>query len=450
MNHFFYYLLKILISELLCVVGGTNASSFKSKLSIAPTLSPSSYPTLLTTASPSISISPTTSSAPSTVAPTQSPSTSSLLPPVMPTATPTAALLRGIVAMYTFKDGSLTDSSPNTYKKSKLSCPNGCGFYNGVDGTANSAVYLSGNQYMVGYRDDLPSGDKTISLWVKIDMSYGLAGMNPMSSMVYTVHRYVRKASWYKSVSTMMTYAAQSQENKDTSVSAVSSTGMNVLGFGTGCGTGFMIIMNSHHDGTPVEVQSGCETDRVAVSNDKFHLEDIIGVWTHIAVSTSMDSGTSIYINGDLAVHSTIAFVDTNVTGLSGIFALGTVPSPVGSVPYWSTAASYFQGAIDDVMIYGVALSSAELSRIYEGSDSPLVPLLVYVVTGALIGISFIAVVIGLFWRYRQKRAIIETTRFSRVENRKLLPTTYSVLRNIPNTDQYMDVSRSSVNSVVQ
>ena len=241
--------------------------------------------------------------------------------------------------MYKFTSGSLNDSSNSTGSANTLEAPNGVSFVTGVDGTPMSAVYLNGQQqYLRASANHLPSGAKSVSMWVNIDSIYGY----PPPEMVYS-----------------------SSDFTNTKIGSATSLGMYVMGFGAGgCGSSFILVLNNNDDGTVLELQGRCTALKLSVSPGPYYIEDFVGKWHHIAVTTSLSAGTSIYLDGHLMAHSYDAFCETNITG-SGWLAVGTITSPTGTVPYYDNTATFFHGAIDNVIIFDVALSSEAVSNIY-------------------------------------------------------------------------------------
>ena len=81
------------------------------------------------------------------------------------------------------------------------------------------------------------------------------------------------------------------------------------------------------------------------------------GVWTHITV-TAKDGQATIYVNGNAICSGGIAQVASQVDNLF----LG--------VNYWDTP---IQGAMDELYLYGKAMSADEVRALYEG-NAPAAP----------------------------------------------------------------------------
>ncbi len=84
-------------------------------------------------------------------------------------------------------------------------------------------------------------------------------------------------------------------------------------------------------------------------------------VWTHVAATRSSSGEVAIYINGNVMGHWLNAASPATVTQALTIGARWYSPS--GSGPY--ELISFFPGAIDDVAVYGRALSASEVAELY-------------------------------------------------------------------------------------
>ena len=309
---------------------------------------PTSIPTSLPSYRPSISPSPSQS-------PTVAPSSPSSIPSSFPSASPSSTGYKNIVTLFTFSSGSLSDSGPHADPNSQLDAPNGYSFVSGVSGDPLSAIYLNGNQYLSTTSSTLPIGSKTVSLWAKIDSSL------------------LRR-------STQSTSAPP---------------GMYLLGFGTGCGSSFLLMLNSRNGQALFEVQARCDLQRVTVGSGEYKISDFYDLWTNFVVTTSNVGGTSLYINGKLLAHVSKSLTQTNVSAGHSVLGIGTVVSPSGTVPYSDTNTSYFMGALDTIGIYDASLSAAEVATLYTEQlpsvsvTDPPKP----ISTGSVIGASIGAIV---------------------------------------------------------
>lgn len=95
--------------------------------------------------------------------------------------------------------------------------------------------------------------------------------------------------------------------------------------------------------------------------------------WAHFAIVLAT-SGTSFYLDGRLV--KTASETGNNI-GFHG------TPT-IGASDHSGTRASYFQGSIDDIRIYGRALSSEEIRAIYRYEAPPRPPLVIEVKTVVL------------------------------------------------------------------
>ena len=273
-------------------------------------------------------------------APTFAPSSPTFIPSSVPSASPSSTVYKNVVTLFTFSGGSLSDSGPNADPKSQLEAPNGFSFVSGVTGSPSSAVYLNGNQYLSTTSSILPVGPKTISFWAKIDSSYGQYSYSVQSNSFLNMLRR----------STLSTNALP---------------GMYLLGFGTGCGSSFLLMLNTRNGKALFEVQARCDSQRVTVGPGIYAISDFFNVWTHFVVSTSDAGGTSLYINGNLLAHVSQSITHTNVSAGGSVLGIGTVSSPSGKVPYTDTNTTFFIGALDNIGIYDVGLSAAEVAALY-------------------------------------------------------------------------------------
>jgi len=100
------------------------------------------------------------------------------------------------------------------------------------------------------------------------------------------------------------------------------------------------------------------------VAPGTYTISDFYGLWTNFVVTTSEAGGTSLYINGNLLAHVSQSLTHTN-NSAGNVLAIGTILSPSGNVPYSDINASYFVGALDNIFMYDTALTSSEVSTLY-------------------------------------------------------------------------------------
>lgn len=106
------------------------------------------------------------------------------------------------------------------------------------------------------------------------------------------------------------------------------------------------------------QMQGHCRVNRIVVN----YTEPPINHWTHWAISTSSE-GTRLYINGELSGKNNLYVTNTDV--INKDLAIGVVPSPGGIAPYVDENLGYFQGALDDILIYNRALTPEEITSLF-------------------------------------------------------------------------------------
>ncbi len=181
-------------------------------------------------------------------------------------------------------------------------------------GNPNSAYYFNGvNSYISANANQLPSGQRTISLWFKT---------NTVS-------------------------------NKPV-----------LLGYGgNGCYTSFFLGINLSTSGIgKYTVLTHCSTSNYI---DFPYSSEPINSWYHIAFSTD-NTGSKIYINGANVASNNTFISNTYPTGKD--LAIGVAISLYGVAPFANGDVGYFMGSIDDVYIYNRSLSVAEIQQLYQGA----------------------------------------------------------------------------------
>ena len=86
------------------------------------------------------------------------------------------------------------------------------------------------------------------------------------------------------------------------------------------------------------------------------------GQWYFFAVTTEQ-SGSKIYVDGELGVSNGIFINNTYVTNKD--LSIGVTVGSTGIAPYTDGNIGYFNGIIDDVRIYDRALSDEEIQILY-------------------------------------------------------------------------------------
>ena len=275
--------------------------------------------------------------------------------PKVPTLQPTSAAPSSAVSVegpmgslsriYTSSDSSLIEG---LYKapELKLRAPQGMTFTYGLEGLFGSAAYLDGTgQYLVAPAIGLPAGPKTVSFWVKLDTVFGGSGSGLGGGGETT-----------------------SQTGTGGTASAL-VPGVYLLAIGGAgpCTSRLTILVSLTEDSNKnaLDVQNGCESV-VGVSKDLFNVFSMVGKWTHIAITSTTDLGTALFVNGVSVAVDLNSLTDINVTSGS-VLVVGAGMTHQGEVPYIdSNTAGYMHGAIDNIYVYSAALTSEDVFLVYK------------------------------------------------------------------------------------
>ena len=178
-----------------------------------------------------------------------------------------------------------------------------------VDGISGKALYFDGvNDYVLASADNLPTGERTVSLWFYADIV----------------------------------------TNKPV-----------ILGYG-GDGSGTSWFMGCNFWGQPI-VSMSCHWDNNTIKY--YYPSEPIGEWLHFVVTTDV-SGTKIYINGEEKAANNI-FVDNTIIANTDL-SFGVCVSSTGQAPYADGNIGYFKGIIDSIRIYDRMLSESEIQYLYQ------------------------------------------------------------------------------------
>jgi hypothetical protein len=181
-------------------------------------------------------------------------------------------------------------------------------------GKANSAYLFNGtNAYIKASASNLPSAERTVSLWF---------------------------------------YA--NNVNKPV-VLAYGGSGV--------CGTSWCQYINIPGFSNAYQVQGHCN-NHLLLSN---YVNPPINEWYHWVITTS-SIGTKIYINGVLTSSNTAYFNDTYVNGTD--LAVGVNVFHNGAAPFTDANATWFNGKLDDIRIYNRELSHNEILDLYNESPT--------------------------------------------------------------------------------
>lgn len=125
------------------------------------------------------------------------------------------------------------------------------------------------------------------------------------------------------------------------------------------CGTSwFMGINNPPRSQNAFAMQSHCEVNRIRVHYN----QNPLGKWYHWVITTNHD-GTKVYIDGkEVAVNDKFV-VNTAVQGKE--MALGVAVNVNGMAPFTDANVKYFNGTLDDIIIWDRSLAEDEVLELY-------------------------------------------------------------------------------------
>jgi Concanavalin A-like lectin/glucanases superfamily/Secretion system C-terminal sorting domain len=212
-----------------------------------------------------------------------------------------------LVASYPF-NGNAVDATGNVANNGTV---NGATLSTDRFGNPNAAYNFDGiDDFIEGIADNLPSGDRTISLWFNAD-----AG-------------------------------------------SIATNTPDVFSYGGGgCGSSLLMILNNVNNGK-YQVSGHCNSNL----NEYTYSALPENKWYNWVVTVN---GTTIkmYVDG-LPVNTTTNFTTpTNVLGKD--FYIGTLINNNGIGRFNPSGGYYFKGKIDDIKIYDGALSDAQVSDLY-------------------------------------------------------------------------------------
>jgi trimeric autotransporter adhesin len=211
---------------------------------------------------------------------------------------------QGLVAYYPF-NGNANDESGNGINGTVI----GATLTTDRFGNGNLAYNFDGqNDYIEADASNLPTGERTISLW----------------------------------------FYANSVDNRP-----------GLLGYGGGGGQGTTWFMGLNVNGFR-SFHMSCHwlINRI----DYYYTNPPVAEWYHWVITTN-SSGTKIYVNGIVKKSNTTFVNNTFVNGKE--LGIGVISSTTGSVPYTDGNVKYFSGSIDDIRIYNRALTDDEIVTLY-------------------------------------------------------------------------------------
>lgn len=135
-----------------------------------------------------------------------------------------------------------------------------------------------------------------------------------------------------------------------------------LLGYGGGaCGTTWFMGVNNGGAARQYQMQGHCLANRVRAG----YGPKPVGRWMHWLMTTD-GTGTKLYLDGVEIFRNGTFVTNTNVTGRD--LALGVWVSPGGAAPFTDGNSGYFDGRLDDVVIYDRALEPAEVEGVFAGA----------------------------------------------------------------------------------
>jgi PKD repeat protein len=213
----------------------------------------------------------------------------------------------GIVAYYPF-NGNANDESGND----NHGTPNGATLTSDRFGNENSAFNFNGSSdYIVAPADSLPTADRTISFWFYTD--------------------------------------------------DVSNHPVPFAYGGGSCGNTWFQSINQGGAANAYSRESHCEANILSCPYE----EAPEGQWYHWVMTNSPD-GSKMYINGTLLCGDDNYVTNTVVQNTD--LAMGVCVFVNGQAPYTDPNVGYFNGMLDDFIIYDRALDDSEIMHLYTGS----------------------------------------------------------------------------------
>ncbi|MCH9647849.1 MAG: LamG domain-containing protein [Deltaproteobacteria bacterium] len=179
-------------------------------------------------------------------------------------------------------------------------------------GEVDKAYRFDGfDDYILANADNLPTGERTLSLWFRSDRLNNRPGL---------------------------------------------------IGYGGGtCGTSWVMGINNGSADRQYQMQGHCLANRIRAGYGPEPVEQ----WHHWLMTTDA-TGTRMLIDGVEYVHTNNFVTNTNVTGTD--LALGVAVSPAGVAPFTDVNTGYFEGRLDDVAIYDRSLESSEIQEVLAGN----------------------------------------------------------------------------------
>ena len=213
----------------------------------------------------------------------------------------------GLIGLYLF-NGNANDGSGNGNHGTVF----GAALTTDRFGSPDKAYRFDGiNDYIQAHADNLPTSERTISLWFRADQINNRPGL---------------------------------------------------IGYGGGnCGTSWLIGINNGGANKQYQMQGHCLANRIRGGYGPIP----IGRWHHWLITTDA-AGTKMFIDGIEHERNTHFVTNTSTAGKD--LSLGVITSPGGVAPFTDVNIGYFDGMIDDVAIYSRALEASEIQDVFDGN----------------------------------------------------------------------------------
>jgi hypothetical protein len=143
-----------------------------------------------------------------------------------------------------------------------------------------------------------------------------------------------------------------------------SYSGSTIFGYGGApdtCGTSFLLDVNNKCSvpENTFEIQNNCDVDQMLYTASSL----LPSSWMHIAITSSEEDGTRMYLNNSLVKHNPTMYINGTLPG-SGL-AIGAAVGANGSIPYADKCIGYFEGDIDELIILDIAAPASMIDSLF-------------------------------------------------------------------------------------